>query len=256
MSIIIGSARIDENGKAKNGKAGDQKQKNTPDYSGEVSQQIFYKHKKGWYVLRFKKAAYAENAAKSMIRACNNPHIGYDQNNRLNVLKYGTDAKKDTECDCSSLVRLCVKEATGKDPGNFTTYNETSVLCATGLFDKYSYSDGMKLYTGDILVTKTQGHTVIVTYGYDRTAKKASKTASKAAVAKFYDKTLSGSYTATGSVHMRVNAGTTYDIITTLKKGYKVQNYGYYNKSGKNVWLYVDYDGTTGYVSKRYLKKV
>ena len=32
---IIGSARIDERGKATGGKAGDQKQKSTPDYKGD-----------------------------------------------------------------------------------------------------------------------------------------------------------------------------------------------------------------------------
>lgn len=36
MTIIIGSARIDEHGKASGGKAGDQKQKATPDYKGET----------------------------------------------------------------------------------------------------------------------------------------------------------------------------------------------------------------------------
>lgn len=33
--MTIGSARIDEHGKATGGKAGDQKQKTTPDYKGE-----------------------------------------------------------------------------------------------------------------------------------------------------------------------------------------------------------------------------
>ena len=53
VKIIIGSARIDEKGGLA-GVAGDQKQKNTPDQSGEVSMQEFYMHKKGWYVLRAK----------------------------------------------------------------------------------------------------------------------------------------------------------------------------------------------------------
>ena len=37
--IIIGSAKIDEHGKATGGKAGDQKQKTSPDYKGEVAMQ-------------------------------------------------------------------------------------------------------------------------------------------------------------------------------------------------------------------------
>ena len=39
---------------------------------------------------------------------------------------------------------------------------------STGLFDKSEYRQGMALYTGDILVTKTKGHTCIVTSGTAR----------------------------------------------------------------------------------------
>jgi nickel-dependent lactate racemase len=67
------------------------------------------------------------------------------------------------------LVRACVKEATGKDPGNFTTANEKGMLMATGLFDSIVYKTGTKICTGDILVTKTKGHTVICTEGNKRT---------------------------------------------------------------------------------------
>ena len=103
-----------------------------------------------------------------MITACNNKNIGYDQSNRLGVIKYGTGSTVKTECDCSSLVRQCVKEAAGVDAGNFTTANEKNMLTKTGLFDALTYSAGMTLYTGDILVTKTQGHTVVVTSGAAR----------------------------------------------------------------------------------------
>ena len=40
--IIIGSARMGENGRTTGGKAGDQKQTTQDDYSGEVSMQNFY----------------------------------------------------------------------------------------------------------------------------------------------------------------------------------------------------------------------
>ena len=171
MAVYIGSARIDENGKASGGAVGDQKQTSKPDYSGEVSQQKFYVHSKGWYVIRAKDVNVATGLAGAMIQACNNKNIGYDQFNRLGVVKYGTGTSTKTECDCSSLVRQCVKEASGKDPGNFTTANEVTMLVKTGLFsDIITYTSGMTLYTGDILVTKTQGHTVIVTSGAARNA--------------------------------------------------------------------------------------
>ncbi len=164
---IIGSARIDEHGKASGGKAGDQKQKAYPDYKGEVSMQNFYVSSKGWYILRAKNPAVASSIALSMTIACNNPNIGYNQARRLDIIKAGIHATSPTSCDCSSLVRQCVRES-GIEVGNFTTANEASVLMATGQFDKIAYTKNTTLYLGDILVTKTKGHTVIVTSGATR----------------------------------------------------------------------------------------
>lgn len=163
MAIKIGSARVDERGKLSGGRAGDQT-------GGEVSEQAFYVHKKGWYVLRAKSIQQAMGIAERMHTACCNSHLGYDQSNRGGVLVNGIDTKANTECDCSALVRACVKEATGKDPGNFTTANEVAVLSATGLFEPvFAYTSKTILCTGDILVTKTKGHTVVVTAGALRT---------------------------------------------------------------------------------------
>jgi len=171
MKYIIGSARIDENGKAAGGAAGDGKQKGTPDYSGEVSLQDFYVSSKGWYVLRPIVNSVANDMACLMKIACNNPCIGYDQNQRLDILKHGVYTQTKTECDCSSLLRAIIIEATGKDPGNFITSNEADKLETTGLFEKrVKYTSGMKLYEGDVLVTCTKGHTVIVVEGYKRTS--------------------------------------------------------------------------------------
>ena len=162
MDILIGSARIDERSKLSGGNAGDQKQIATPDYKGEVSMQSFYMHKKGWVILRAKNPTHAYELANIMERACNNPNIGYDQNQRLGIIKYGTLTKTKTDCDCSSLVRECVIEATGTDPGNFTTANEVSALLYTKLFDRVACNNAADVKKGDILVTKTKGHTAIV----------------------------------------------------------------------------------------------
>lgn len=178
MAVIIGSARIDERGKLSGGQAGDQKQKSsTNDTVGEVSMQNFYVHSKGWYILRPKDANIAKKIASNMKTACNNKNIGYDQMNRLGVMTYGVNSKVKTETDCSTLVRACVKEASGKDPGNFSTLNEADMLEKSGLFEKrVAYTSGTTLYTGDVLVTKTKGHTVIVVEGADRTTKKPTPT--------------------------------------------------------------------------------
>lgn len=174
MAIIIGSARADENGKITNGVAGDQKQTSTPDYKGEVSMQNFYVHKKGWYILRAKSTDVANKIAEAMKQACNNVNIGYDQNGRYGIInnlkKYGSIAKiaVKTEADCSSTIRACCIQA-GFDPGDFNTSSEVSVLLKTGKFmDKINYTSSTVLYTGDILVTKTKGHTVAVVQGNAR----------------------------------------------------------------------------------------
>lgn len=171
MGIMVGSARIDERGSIKGGAVGDQKQTaKTGDARGEVSQQPFYVHSKGWIILRPKSAELAAEIALLMIDACDNPNIGYDQGNRNGVLRYGVHTKTKTECDCSGLIRAIIYWATGKDPGAFSTLTEVDRLMATGLFEKIVFTSLAKtpVYNGDILVTKTKGHTVVVTSGNPR----------------------------------------------------------------------------------------
>ncbi len=167
--IIIGSARIDSKGNISGDEGGDQKQKSAPDYSGEVSMQEFYIHKKGWYVLRPKDAALAERLSERMKAACNNAMIGYSQGSRNEIIVQGINTTKKCNCDCSSLVRECVIEASGKDPGNFNTGNEALYLMATGLFEeKIEFTANMNLFIGDIIVTKSKGHTGIICEGNAR----------------------------------------------------------------------------------------
>ena len=171
MAIMVSSARSDERGRYSGGKPGDQRQKSkTNDTRGEVSMQPMYTHRRGWYILRPQKVSHADAIADGGTRAANNPNIGYSQSDRLGVVKHGISTKVKTNADCSSLVRQAVREATGKDPGNFTTANEANMLMATGLFTKIAYINQSKtpVYNGDILVTKTKGHTVIVVSGNPR----------------------------------------------------------------------------------------
>ena len=160
MAVIIGSARHDEHGNCySGGKSGDQT-------GQEVSTQKFYNHSKGWYVLRAKDDRVAEKLAEAMKIACGNKNIGYDQSERYGIIKHGINTKVKTECDCSSLVRACIIYASGKDVGDFNTSNERSLILKSGLFkDVGSYKQGDTLYNGDILVTRTKGHTAIVVSG-------------------------------------------------------------------------------------------
>lgn len=250
MSIMVGSARIDERGNASGGAAGDQKQTSaTNDLTGEVSMQKMYSHSKGWYILRPKSAAHAVKMADLMKAACNNANIGYDQGNRLGVVQHGIMTAVKTECDCSSLVREVVKEATGKDPGNFTTANEAASLEATGLFEsKRSYvsQSATPVYDGDVLVTKTKGHTVIVVSGNARKAASGSSSAPAPSVstakiesAKGFDKTLAGAYKTIGSLYLRAGAGKGKPELVVMPNNTTVRNYGYYTLVDGTKWLYV-----------------
>lgn len=165
MAVKIGSARIDENGKTHGGKAGDQTGK-------EVSTQSYYVHTRGWRVLRCKDAEKAEKIARAMQAACDNVNIGYDQYQRDTLYKLAKDvdfdpARVKTACetDCSALVRVCCAYA-GIMVGNFRTSNEAKILLASGAFEEMTgakYTDKSDyLKRGDILVTRTQGHTVVV----------------------------------------------------------------------------------------------
>lgn len=166
MSVYIGSARSDERGKLSGGAAGDQTGK-------EVSYQTWYKHSKGWVVLRAKDKKVQQRLAYAMKAACDNNKIGYDQGNRnglYNTVKNkGFDPTKctaNTETDCSALVRVCVSYAANIKVADFNTASELSVLKNLGIFNvltdtKYT-TKADNLLPGDILVTKTKGHTVIV----------------------------------------------------------------------------------------------
>ena len=162
MAVLIGSARSSY----RNTSPGDQ------NGGREVSTEKYYVHSKGWVVLRAKDATAREKIAVAMERACANNDIGYDQSTRLtlfnNVKDFGFDPARTTKkvnTDCSALVRVCVHYA-GIEVDNFITSNEVSKLMATGAFEKFTDDAHCKssdhLLRGDILDTRTKGHTVVV----------------------------------------------------------------------------------------------
>ena len=177
-TVYVGSASIDENGRAHGGKAGNQSGR-------ELKRQVWYRHSKGWRAFRAKDAAAAERIALAMERAIANRHIGYDQYQR-NTLYAAAKvwdfdvARVDVDCetDCSALVRVCCAYAgiLGLTP-EFRTYNEPEQLLATGAFEELvgsRYTDQSAcLCRGDILVTRTSGHTVVVLSDGDRAEKRS-----------------------------------------------------------------------------------
>ena len=254
MSYIIGSARIDEHGNAANGAAGDQTKR-------EVCTEPYYVHALGWYALKAKKASDAEKIAAQMKAACDNDNIGYDQNQRLDIIKAITKAKTmsaiswKTECDCSSLVRACIMAAGMGDPGNFTTYNECKVLEATGKFEpRIAVEANTKLENGMILVSRKKGHTVVVVSGAPRDDKKnepASGGLSK-------DPKWVGVVTA-GLLNVRTWAGKENPNIKAypmLANGNKVDVCDTVKAKDGSTWYYVRIGGKTyGFVSADYIRK-
>lgn len=228
MDVKIGSARIDENGNISGGKAGDQTGK-------EVSEQSYYTHSRGWVCLRPYDANMASKLSIAMRAACSNENIGYDQSQRTTVITQlkavGTLGRINTKCeaDCSSLVRACVIEAAGKDPGNFNTSTEKTTLLNTKLFFEQKFTFPSELRQGDILVTKTKGHTVIVT--------QAPKRETYCGLAKI----------TAHSLNIRTGASTNCPIIGWCHRGQQVRIFeeqGTWARIGDGQWVsskYLEY---------------
>lgn len=237
--VKIGSARIDENGNARGGKAGDQTGK-------EVSTQKWYKHKKGWIVLRAINSARAEKIARDMEYACKNKNIGYDQSQRstlYDVARYYhfdcSAIKKPCETDCSALVRVCCAYA-GIDTPSFNTANEVSVLMKTGEFIKLTdskYTDSPNyLMRGDILVTRTHGHTVVVLTNGDY------------AIPRQPELNIGGILVTAKSVFVR-GAPVTGKSIGMVYMGDILP---YIDTDEKTGWYKVKYNEQTGYITYKY----
>ena len=235
MSVIFGSARIDERGKAIGGKAGDQTGK-------EVSTQAYYKHSKGWRVFRAKDPAKRKLIAEAMRRACNNNNIGYDQGQRLTLYEavkdFGFDPAKATkavETDCSALERVCCAFA-GITLPNFVTSNQASALLNSGAFEEMKgakYTDQEDyLEEGDILVTKTKGHTVVVLTSGDKAEVAPTEPAGDLTI-------------ATGTWNVRSGPGTGWPVVKTVKGGEKLQSVD------DNDWIPVLIDGQVRWISPK-----
>lgn len=164
VAVKIAHASIDENGKIAGGKAGDQTGK-------ELCIRNWYSHP--WNkVIRAKSPEVAEKIAKSAEQACANNCIGYDQKQRTTLYDLAKakswDLSKITtkcECDCSSLVAVCVNASGITVSKDIYTGNESKALQATGAFTVLmtkGYTDyDSYLMRGDILL-KEGAHTAVV----------------------------------------------------------------------------------------------
>lgn len=246
MSVKIGHARIDENGKAYNGKAGDQSGK-------EVMISNWYNG--SWTaVFRPKDTAVAEKIAKACEQACANNHIGYDQHQRTTLFVEAKSKNwdlskitKNVETDCSALVSVCINAAGIAISKDMWTGNEESLIKKTGKFDilkesKYlTSSDYLK--RGDILLKS--GHTVMVLSN----GAKVTVTNTKPTVPKFNEFTAYVANIST-TLNLRQSASTNAKILDSLTLGTAFKVIG---ESGK--WYKVNVKGKIGYVHKDYVSK-
>lgn len=167
MTVRIGHASIDENGKANSGVAGDQNGK-------EVLVRDWYS--KPWNVLlRPVRADLAEKSAAACEAACANPNIGYDQygRNSLHTKAKAVDFDLSKildpcECDCSSLMHVCAIAGGANlsyGSNGHTTRTMVKEFVASGDYVKLTGSEYLTsselLRRGDILV-KEGSHTVMV----------------------------------------------------------------------------------------------
>ena len=243
MAVMVGSARSSFGNTA----PGDQ------NGGKEVSTQAWYLHSKGWYVYRAKDPAAREKIAEAMEKACGNDDIGYSQPTRdmlwNDVKASGYDPSKTTKkvnTDCSALVRVCCAYA-GIVLNDFITSTEGTRLLNSGKFDRLSDDKHCKrsdyLCRGDILCTRTKGHTVVVLTDGSK-AKTENKTA-KPSVAYGKNVEITGS-----TVNIRSGPGTDYSKLGVAKKGEK------YTVSEAQTWIPIVYNGGVGWVSSKYAKRV
>jgi hypothetical protein len=252
MTIKIGHASADENTKAKGGKAGDQTGR-------EVVIQDWYLRTGGWTeVFRAKDSNIAEKIAKAMEQACLNDNIGYDQGQRttlyekVKTLNWNlSKVKEKCECDCTSLVAVCVNAAGVKVSRDMYIGNQKVVLHNTGKFETLTDSKYLikpdHLKRGDILLGP--GHTAIVV--------SVSNTLEKA---KSFNKDFAGIYKVNATkLNVRLGAGADKQILTTIPKGTEVKCYGFYTRLAGVDWLYVQFTckdiSYTGFTSIKYLTK-
>lgn len=248
--VRIGSARIDERGKISGGKAGDQTGK-------ELSTQEWYRHSKGWRVLRPKDIGKADRIAQAMERACANSKIGYDQNQRNTLynlaVKVGFDpAKVSSACetDCSALVRVCCAYA-GIKLADFNTQSEASRLLASGEFSEMTgaaYTDKSDLLRrGDVLVTRTKGHTAVVLTDGSKAEPAKPETPDESKEAETGG---AGKLVVTGNtVRLRRGAGTQFETAKIVSKGEKL------DLMDAEGWAPVIVGGTVLWISEKYVEK-
>lgn len=267
--MSISNCGHDERNKYSGGQAGDQ--------TGTEWQVINWYNRPWKCVLRHPDAKVRKMIADMAKAAAKNNLVGYDQSQRYTFWEHlkasSYDPAKITikcEADCSSGVAAIVKGAGYrlgiqklKDVSIYLyTGNMRAGLKAAGFevltASKYLTSDAY-LLEGDILLNDSCHVATNLTNGSKTSGETSGTNASttaKAESAKQKDTSLAGTYKVTASaLNLRTGAGTNKTILAVMPNGAKVQCYGYYTSVSGTKWLYIVYNGITGFASSKYLKK-
>lgn len=141
------------------------------------------------------------------------------------------DIATKTEADCSSLVRACCIEA-GFDTGEFNTASEGTALDKTGMFEgRKSVTSTTELFDGDIIVTKTKGHTAIVVNGNPRKASSSTEQNKPATASELFK--VGRNYTLQSDMYVRDSAGGQKKPFTKMSTNAKSN--GYADKDGNGI---------------------
>lgn len=250
MTVYVGSARYNENGTLEGGKFGDQTGK-------EVATEPWYLHSKGWYVIRAKDRSVAKLIARDMKAICDNNKIGYSYWDNCYGLyneskKYGFDASKVTvSCDtnCAKAVLVCARYA-GVNVADFNTGDEAEKFLSTGKFDllkddKYCTNPD-NLLAGDILVTRTKGHTVVVL-----------NDGKAMDMIKFKCSTeFCGYYNVVAKAHVRQYPSLDAPSLVVADKGVDVFCDGITAVHEDRNWFHIWHDGIEGFISGKMLEEL
>jgi len=168
--------------------------------------------------------------------------VSFSYNCGSTALKNSTLLKKLNAGDYSGATAEFAKwnKAGGKELAGLTRRRAAE----TALFNDYSCNTESN-------ETKASGATSSGT-----TASSGTGSTVKVDSAEKKDASLAGTYKVTASsLKLRAGAGTNKTIIAEMPCGAKVQCYGYYTTVSGVKWLYVVYNGKTGFASSQYLKE-
>lgn len=263
---LCGWASIDERGKGRGGKAGDQKQvSSTRDTKGEVKLGNWYNFGQK-FVLRYKDEKKALKHVKALKSICNNPAVGYDMDERGTLIKelkkIGLDnydkLKVPCECDCSSLQNACAQIA-----GAITTSVSTHTMKDTYgkdsdfiiLTDEKYLTSGDYLLPGDISVNPGH-HTIASIEAGSKSENEGRKLTSDGCATVKASSAKTGVVNGCEWLNVRKAAGATSKKADfgPLKKGTKVEILATTKTKLGAKWYKISYKGKTGYVATKYIK--